>query len=376
MATQETRVRSVQDLDCLTVDADFHLTEQMSDLVNYLDEPYARYLQGGSDSFSEDSGPWSPFPSPATAPSQKITGRQQVFTSDAVRNSDDVQEGLDLLGVDRALLTPGAVMLRLSAVLNDDIAAALATACNRFVLDQFLDDNPDIAGAITVAGQYPERAAEEIDEHADEKQMSAVYLPVAGLNPPLGDRRYEPIYEACERHDLPFVMHSSGGTATMKSFPVQYDWFQTGLETHLIGHPLQQFVNLLTMVSRGIPERFDIDFVVQEAGIGWIPYLAYRLDFEFYAQQDQAPLLTKKPSEYLKEDFYYTSQPLEGVVAQPEYVCQMVRLMDGVNSFMWSSDYPHQDFDHTDTIFQVLAREFDADELAKLFGDNANEVFF
>lgn len=52
--------------------------------------------------------------------------------------------------------------------------------------------------------------------------------------------------------------------------------------------------------------------VRHQAGFSWIPFL-YRFDKEFIGRQEEAPLLERYPSEYFKEHFYVTTQPLEEI---------------------------------------------------------------
>lgn len=350
------------------VDADFHMTEQMDDIGPYLPDRWHHLLTGGG----RFDGFYDPFPSSGVVPVHILSGRAQTHHPNAVRTTEDVREGMALFDTDAALVTPGDVMLDLSMVHHDELATALASAYNEFYLAEIADDS--LLGAIAIAGQRPGRAAEEIEERAGDSAVAAAYLPTGGLNPPLGDGRYDPIYEACERYDLPLVMHSTA-SAPMLSFPRQFEGLNRAMANHAIAHPFQHIVNVVSMLTTGVPERYDVDFVFQESGLGWIPYYMHRLDEEYFAQREDAPLLEKPPSEYMKEDFYYTSQPVEGLQTAPKYVCSMARHMGAEGNLMWASDYPHHDFDHLDAILSTLNREFSMAELAEIFGGTAREVF-
>jgi len=158
---------------------------------------------------------------------------------------------------------------------------------------------------------------------------------------------------------------------------MQYDGYTRGLESHAIGHPFQHVVNAVNMVTHGVPVRFpDVDFIFQEAGLGWVPYTMYRMDNEYFAKRQDAPLLDHPPSYYFKNHFYYTTQPLEGTQNATKYVIDTARAMNAEETVMWSSDYPHHDFDHTDAIFNIFRQEFDDKELANIFGNTAMDVFF
>ena len=74
--------------------------------------------------------------------------------------------------------------------------------------------------------------------------------------------------------------------------------------------------------------------VLGESGIGWIPYVLDRMDFEF---QDQYQDLKLKmlPSEYWRRQCKATFQ----------YDRVGTKLIDemGIETLMWGSDYPHPD---------------------------------
>jgi Amidohydrolase len=59
--------------------------------------------------------------------------------------------------------------------------------------------------------QDPETSAELIDEVADDPAAAGVYIMTAGASPPPGDLRYDPIFEAAERHDQSLVFHGTPG---------------------------------------------------------------------------------------------------------------------------------------------------------------------
>lgn len=368
MAT-EASIRSIEDLETTVVDTDFHLTEGVEDVRPYVESPMDKMLVGSSSY----SGGVNPYPSSGDLHPSVVTGRTRVFNETELSTPADVREGMDLLGIDRVSLDPG-IQLALGMVHHDQVAAALATAYNEYLLDTFLDEDDSLYGSAVIAPQRPDLAAEEIDDRARESSVAAVFVPSGGVNPPLGDRRYDPIYDACESAGFPLLMHNVAGGA-MNSFPIQHQAFNRHMATHVVSHPMQHMVNLTHMMTTGVPERFpDLDFVFQEAGLGWIPYLTNRLDYEFYGQRQDAPILTRPPSEYVDEQCYFTSQPVEGM-EKAGYVAQMIRLFGGERNLMFASDYPHHDFDHTDDLLRQLRGEFDREEIEAIFGATATEVY-
>ena len=359
-------VRSVADLD-VVVDCDAHLTEHQEDLLPYLPSPFAEMLGNGLE--SDDYGYIGSFYPSAGFLTPVNMGK---IESTAVRTPEAVKEGMDLLDTTRTVLTP-TQNLYLGCVQHPELAGALATAYNEWLLDTIVDPDAGLYGACLVAPQRPDQAAEEIDERADEDAICAVFVPSGGVNPPLGKEQYHPIYEAAEANDLPVMMHSAAGTM-MLSFPQQFVGFDRYLSSHVPIHAMQHQVHLSSMLTKGVPELFDVDFVVQEAGIGWIPYFVKRFDHEYRAKREDAPLLEKLPSEYVSDQFYFTSQPVEGM-EDPQYVADMIRHFEGQDSLLFSSDFPHLDFDNSADLFRVLKSQFDAETAAKVYGETALEVF-
>ena len=360
-----TRVESTEDIEPI-VDCDVHLTERQSDFFPYLPEPFNEML---SRSEGEDYGYLSQlYPSPGFL-TPVVTGKVQ---SDTVRTADDVKNGMEMLGTDRSVVTP-TQNLYLSCVQHDDLAAAMATGYNSWILDEILDPDEGLYGAAIVAPQKPDKAAEEIDDRADEDAITAAFIPSGGVHPPLGNEVYEPIYAAAEDNDLPVMMHNAAGTM-IQNFPFQFSGFNRYLSTHVPAHAMQHMVNITDMITQGIPEAYDIEFVVQEAGLGWVPYFTRRFDHEYSAKREDAPMLTKPPSEYIRDQFYFTSQPVEGT-DDPQYIASIVKLMNGPETLMFSSDYPHLDFDHSDELLSMLRGKFSTAEIERIYGKTALEVF-
>jgi predicted TIM-barrel fold metal-dependent hydrolase len=298
------------------------------------------------------------------------TGKAQVAN---VRTPEDVEEGMKMLNTDRVVLTP-TLTLYLGMVQHDDLAAALAGAYNDWLLDTHTDPNQGRYGAAIVAAQKPQRAAEEIDDRADEDGIAAIMIPNSGVNPPLGDEHYFSIYEAAQDNGMPVMLHA-GSSGMMRSFPMKFDGTNRWLTTHVPYHPMEAMMHISSMLTNGVPVRYpDLEFVQQEAGLGWIAYFMHRYDQEYMGKRQDAPLLERPPSEYLKDKFYFTSQPVEGA-DDPRYVQQTVRHFGGEGSLMFSSDYPHNDFDNSDELLTLLRGEFDGEELANIYGQTAMEVF-
>jgi predicted TIM-barrel fold metal-dependent hydrolase len=364
------RIRSLDSVDVI-VDTDAHVTESIDDLVMYMDDNHEgirRIIEDAAhpshDVYSV-AHPLPPFIH--TEAFGDVYGDKPTGTVEAKRSE---MEEFDL---DYSILGP-TLNLALATVNNDHAAVALANAYNSWVLDQFIDADETIRTPVVGAPPVPARAAEEIDDRADEDGVVAVTIPSTGLVPPAGHRIYDPIYEAAEDNDLPVMFHSGSG-ATADIFPVMRKWAETYAEDHAMVHPFTAMWNLTTMLFRGVPERFpDLTFVFQEAGIGWIPYTLWRLDDHYLELSDEIPALDRLPSEYVHEQFYFTTQPLGHTARNPEHLAMAIE-MAGPDNLMYSSDLPHPDFDPPEELFDRINGHFDRETVAGIMGETACEVY-
>ena len=81
-----------------------------------------------------------------------------------------------------------------------------------------------------------------------------------------------------------------------------------------------------------------------------MPLLMARLDTVFMMRPSEAPLLKKKPSEYMKE-FFYTIQPIE----HPDKPGQLQAIVDAIGrkQILFATDYPHWDCDMPGAISEL-----------------------
>lgn len=359
--TRKRTIRSVEEIDTV-VDCDFHVRESMEDIKRYIQDPYGKLIKNPSRGVY----PWPGFVMPSTV--GNIDREDMPITN----SSEGVRDAMDLLSVDHPILTP-SLNLYLSCVQHDDLAAAMANAYNSWLLDEILDDVEGAKGAILVGPRKPAKAAEEIDDRANESDMKAVMVPNGGTPLLLGNEKYWPIYEAAEDNGLPIVMHAASGNA-MFSLSHAFQSFNRFLSTHVVAHSEMHMNNMADMITRGVPVEFpDLNFIFQEAGLGYIPYFMRRFDHEYYSKKYDAPMLDKKPSEYINDQFYFTSQPIEGT-DEPGYVNDIARLFNADQNLLFSSDYPHFDYDESDELLTSLY-DFSDEEVNNIYGQTAMELY-
>ena len=87
-------------------------------------------------------------------------------------------------------------------------------------------------------------------------------------------------------------------------------------------------------------------------------------------RSSEAPALKKLPSDYMR-DMYFSTQPME--ITDAAALEQTFRLIKAETQLLYSSDYPHWDFDLPSTIYDLPF----LNEQAKrnILGGNAMRVF-
>jgi uncharacterized protein len=352
----------------LIVDPDAHYIEDHRELARYVPDPMRTRLQKAKLGHLLSNSTGDRFMSGRIQrPLIKSLEEAPPGESYGLQRPEDVPAIMKFLGVDISVQLPGK-MLQLSTAQQRDVAVSLCEGFAQYMIDQVVDPSEGIYSMIIAPHQDPERAAELIHRFADSPGMCAVCFITQGISPPLGDRHYDPIYRAAEDVELPIVYHANG--ASVDHFPIR--GFQKFLETHTLGFIFYNMATLVSMLVQGVPERFPkLKFSFQEAGIFYIPMLMHRLDAGYKKRRSEAPLLKRLPSEYMM-DFFYGTQPME----EPndiKHLEMMFGMIDAPNTLVYSSDYPHWDFDMPSRITNLPFLD-DASK-AKILGGNAVDLY-
>ena len=335
-----------------TIDCDVHphLKAGLKSLRPYLSAAWQRRLLGAA---SDQEWAKDVYASQFTLPKNDLyinpvgAMRRDAFAADgSVPGSDPAtmaEQLLDGFGIDRAVLLGGNV-LGLGALPDADAAAAIASAYNEWLCDEWLAFDERFRGALVVAPQDPELAAQEIDRVGDRPGIVQVFLPL--INVLMGRRHYYPIYEAAQRHGLAISVHPNsvdgiiqGATTMAGGIPTYYVEWHTALS--------QIFqANVISMVCHGVFERFpELRLIIAEGGFAWLPDVMWRLDKDWEALRDEVPWVKRRPSEYVVDKVRLTTQP----IVEPrrrEHLQAMLDMVCAERTLLFSSDYPHWDFDN------------------------------
>ncbi|MBI0535235.1 amidohydrolase [Roseomonas sp. KE2513] len=244
---------------------------------------------------------------------------------------------------------------------NLDFGVALTRAMNSWQAERWVGQESRLKGSILVAQEDAVGSVDEIEARAGDPRFVQILI-LPRTDEPLGRRRYWPIFEAAERNNLPIAIHvggTNGHPSTGGGWPSYYME-----EHHAVAESMQAIV--VSLIFEGVFERFPrLRFVIMEGGLGWIPSLCARMDRNWERMRGEVPHVRRRPSEYLRESIWFTTQPME----EPERPGQLLELMDriGWDRLLFSTDYPHWDFDDPRYAFRAPLTGAQKDQL--LFGN-------
>ena len=294
--------------------------------------------------------------------------RRDAVTPTGGRPGSDVgflaTQLLDPYNVELGILNP--ITPAPGAGQNLEFSAALATAMNHWVLDEWVNKDKRLKASIVIPYENIEASVAEIDRLAGDKRFVQILI-MSRTAEPLGQRKYWPIFEAAVRANLPIGVHAFG----YGGFPVTGSGWPSYYTEEMTGHAAscQSLVN--SMVIEGVFERFPtLKLVLTESGFSWMPSLAWRLDKIWNRLKSETPHLKMLPSEYIKRNIWFTTQPMD----EPEkrkYLGDIIEWI-GWDRLIFATDYPHWDWDDPHWALPIRPSE---DQRTLLFRENARTVW-
>jgi predicted TIM-barrel fold metal-dependent hydrolase len=328
------------------IDADGHVRESNAGLREFLEPRWQRRNLFPNDEWDRDL---------RGKLGQKPEGPQDQLAA------------MDEDGIDVMVLYPTAG-LHVAALHERDYATAVTRAYNDW-LYHFCKQNPArLKFVALLAPQDPQAAGAELTRAVKERGAVAGVLPTyLPQLPDFGDAFYDPIYAAAEGLGVGIGFHTGTSADSLGG-----QRFRKFLSAHTIDHPAEQMMAMIATIVGGVFERFPkLSIAYLESGIGWVPYMMDRLDEEVEKRgADEAPYLTKLPSEYVKSGRIYF-----GVECEEKTIPDAMRwgLEDTV---LYSSDYPHWDGDWPRTVKGVRKRTDLSDDIKKkMMHDNVARFY-
>jgi predicted TIM-barrel fold metal-dependent hydrolase len=275
------------------------------------------------------------------------------------------QRAMEALSVAWMVVFPTS-MLFLGMHPQPQMEVALGRAYNRWVAETLLSGDNGIIALAYLPFNTPEAALRVVEENAASDRIVGFTVTSTRYRP-VHDNVYMRLYRAIEESGKPICFHAG------------YHWQDPSLATiptflgmHALGFVWCNMVHMTNWILQGIPVRFPrLKSLWVESGLAWLPFLMQRLDDQFLMRQSEAPSLRRLPSEYMAEHCWYSSQPMErGNLKALELTFEMIR---AETQLLWSSDWPHFDFDTPAVIHDLPFLT----ETAKrnILGRNAQRLF-
>jgi predicted TIM-barrel fold metal-dependent hydrolase len=274
-------------------------------------------------------------------------------------------ESSQKMGIDYSIVFP-TDMLTLGLHPQPLFEVALAFGYARWMTEKILPFDDSLVTMLYLPFSDPDACLRLVKEFGHKKGVVG-FMVTSTRNQPVYHNSYMPLYKEIEQSGKPLGFHT-----VSYWLEKPFNQLNSFLSAHALGFPFYNMIQLTNIVINGLPERFpDLKFVFIEAGVSWLPFIMSRLDSDYMMRSSEAPTLTKKPSEYIK-NFYFTSQPLE-YVENPKHLEMMFEMFDAENQLLYASDYPHQDFDTPSAIFDLPFLSSAAKR--KILGENALKLF-
>ena len=273
------------------------------------------------------------------------------------RDVDYRAEVLAQAGVDTQIVsftTPGThvekppVAVRLASQVNDAFAEAVSRHNGRF------------AAFATLPLCDPASSVREFERAWNQLGMrgAMVFSNVNGTA--LSDQIFWPIYEAADHHGAVIHIHPT--------YPVGVEAMTEYWLMPLVGFLFDTTLAAAKLVFSGVVERFPrIRWVLGHLG-GAIPYLAERLDRGYEAFNECRANIRRRPTEYLKEHFYYDT------VNFNTEALKLAIAFAGADHILAGSDYPHQIGSIPRMLSSIRGLPIPDEDKAKILGGNAAKL--
>jgi predicted TIM-barrel fold metal-dependent hydrolase len=210
---------------------------------------------------------------------------------------------------------------------------------------EWLGHDPRLRASIVIAPQSVEKAVDEIERWAGDPRFVQVLLLVMGEQP-LGKRHFWPIYAAAERHGLTVGIHAG---SAYHNPPTPVGWPSTYNEDY-VAQALAFQSQLTSLVCEGVFNRFPaLTVALLESGFTWLPAHLWRLTKYWRGLRMEIPWVDRAPADIVRSHVRLSLQPVDG----PPDRDSLLRLFDHLQSdelLLFSTDYPHWQFDGTDAI--------------------------
>src|SRR6187551_185212 len=346
-ARKQAQQRKFDDMLIVDVDSHHYENENFGEILPYMENDVLRQLTISGRAKARHSIV------PGQMGYQDMGGRVTRYPMRASEKVEpgklrDIQLGerwMDAMSVDYSCLFPTG-MLNIGMHPQKEMEVDLCWAYNRWVTEKVL---PEAGGRmysmLCLPFSDPAACVRQVETFGSRPGVTG-FMVTTVRHLQVNDNAYMRLYSTMQERGLSLAFHSGPNW----NEPV-FRACNRFLSVHALGFTFYNILHLTNWVINGMGERFPkLPVIWIESGLAWVPFLMQRLDHEYMMRPSEAPVLKKKPSDYMR-DMYYSSQPME--VQDRDAMEQTFRMINAETQLLYSSDYPHWDFDLPSTIWDL-----------------------
>jgi uncharacterized protein len=250
---------------------------------------------------------------------------------------------LDAHNISLAVLTSLQAGQFGTAIAGPDESNVLVSAFNDYFLDVWpLKTERRLRLAMTVPAQDPRAAAAEIRRVGKRPEVCAVYMPLLAIL--IGNRYWDPIYEAAVDHGLPILLHVTGTDSVYYGAPNQAGGWPENYPERYVNLAQIGEANLTSLCFSGVWEKYPtLKFMFVEYSFAWALPLMWRINRTWESLRWDVPWVKRSPREYVSERVRFSTQPLDEP-KDPAHLKQLIDML-GPEHLLFATDYPHWDND-------------------------------
>jgi predicted TIM-barrel fold metal-dependent hydrolase len=237
-------------------------------------------------------------------------------------------------------------------------SAAMAVLLNDFIADAARRHPDRFFGLATLPFDTPDSMLKEFDRATGKLGMKGILL-YSNLNGRFPDEEpFRPLFAEAERRGVPVLLHPA--------YPLTYQATQGYEMTAMLGLMFDTTIALGRLILSGVLDQHpNLKLVCPHVG-GALPYLIGRMDHQTMVLKRGANHIHRAPSEYLRRVWLDTVTPIGlGIRFAHDFA--------GPDKLLYSSDHPW--VDPQIIIDQVESQKFSSADRAKLYAQNARELF-
>jgi predicted TIM-barrel fold metal-dependent hydrolase len=281
------------------------------------------------------------------------------------RLADMDQDGIDA----EILFSDNRTMGYFMNVTDPEFQLAGVQAYNNWLVEEFCAPDPSrLIGLAQIPNIGVEGAIAEL-RRMKARGVKSILLRAWPSCKPEISAEDDAFWAACEELEVPICNHGflggGGGQSRGNIFSGPTAALSIGVGPAAVTGFIAQ------MIATGVFDRFpSLKVGSIETQAGWVPYFLEQMDDKYFRNRVWGDVRLKYlPSEYWKRNFFVTFMIDQYGIHNRHFI--------GVDTMMWSSDYPHHgnDWPYSRKVIQYEFAGVPEEEKRKIICDNAVRIF-